>query len=196
MKGLRFFIPVLADYAQLEPVVERTLGKLAQKGITLTGVGPVDAQFGKVTVYATNGGRLAVGIQARVQARSGMRVATSGEIWLSAVPVNEANSQRVIVRDLKIAGQTDNRAINLLFALFEDPVVLERIRAGLTHDFAGDYDKVLVAARKAIAGHREGDFVLAANVSKVTNGTLKVTGQGLFLPLQVSGQASILYRPQ
>ncbi|MES2058097.1 MAG: DUF4403 family protein [Pseudomonadota bacterium] len=195
-KGLRFFIPVLADYVQLEPVVERTLGKLAKKGITLTGIGPVDAEFGKVTIYATDGERMAVGIQAKVQQRGGLRAATSGEIWLSATPFNEPNSQRVAVRDLKIAGQTDSRAVNLLFSLFEDPVVLERIRTSLTHDFGGDYEKVLVAARKAIAGHREGDFVFAATVSTVTNGTLKVTGEGLFMPVQAYGQASIRYQPR
>src|SRR5690606_4796853 len=62
-RGLRFHIPVLADYAQLEPVVERALGKLAKKGITLPALGPVDAEFGKVTIYATEGGRIAVGIK-------------------------------------------------------------------------------------------------------------------------------------
>jgi hypothetical protein len=195
-RGLRFFIPVLADYAQLEPVVERALVKRAAKGITLTGIGPVDAQFGKVTIYATDGGRLAVGIQATVQQKSGIRATTSGVIWLSAIPYNEANSQRVLVRDLKIAGQADSRVVNLLFSLFEDPSVLEGIRASLTHDFAGDYQKVLLAARKAIADHREGDFVFAANVSDVKNGTLKVTGEGLFMPVEANGQASISYKPR
>ena len=49
-KGLRFHIPVLADYAELEPVVERALKRLAAKGISLDNIGPVDVQFGKVTI--------------------------------------------------------------------------------------------------------------------------------------------------
>ena len=195
-KGLRFFIPVLADYAQLEPVVERALGKLAQKGITLVGIGPVDAQFGAVTIYATDGGRIAVGIQTNVQARRSSLITTKGEIWLSAIPYNEPGSQIVHVRDLKIAGRTDSRAVNLLFSLFQDPAVLENIRTALTHDFTGDYEKVLTAARKAIAGHREGPFVLAATVSDVTNGTLAATGEGLFMPVQASGTATIVFKPQ
>jgi hypothetical protein len=195
-RGLRFFIPVLADYAELEPVVSRTLDKLSKKGITLSGVGPVDAEFGKVTIYATEGGRIAVGIEAKVQARHHAFATTKGVVWLSAVPFNTANSQVVQVRDLKIAGQTDSQTVNLLFALFEDPGVLENIRQSLVHDFAGDYQKVLTKARDAIAGHREGDFVLSAKVDSVRNGTLEATGEGLFLPVEASGAATIVYRPR
>jgi hypothetical protein len=194
-KGLRFYIPVLADFAQLEPVVHRTLVKLAAKGITLTGIGPVDAEFGKVTIYATDGGRLAVGVETKVKARNGLIGAAHGEIWLSAVPYNEVNSQVVRVRDLRIAGRTDNKAVNLLFSLFDDATVRERIHAALTHDFAKDYEKVLLAARKATSGRREGGFVLSADISSVENGPIKVTGQGLFLPVRALGTANIRYTP-
>ncbi len=186
---------MLADFAQLEPVVHRTLVKLAAKGITLTGIGPVDAEFGKVTIYATDGGRLAVGVETKVKARNGLIGAAHGEIWLSAVPYNEVNSQVVRVRDLRIAGRTDNKAVNLLFSLFDDAVVQERIRAALTHDFAKDYEKVLLAARKATSGRREGGFVLSADISSVENGPIKVTGQGLFLPVRALGTANIRYTP-
>lgn len=194
-EGLRFFIPVLADYAQLEPVVARALVKLAGRGISLTGIGPVDARFGKVTIYATEGGRIAVGIRAAVTARSNALVSTKGEIWLSAIPVNDPGSQVVRVRDLKIAGQTDSRTVNLLFALFDDADVLANIRGALVQDFAKDYRKVLVAAQKAVAGHREGDFLLAATIAQVSNGPIAVTGQGLFLPVRADGRARIVYQP-
>jgi hypothetical protein len=194
-RGLHFYIPVLADFAQLEPVVERTLVKLAKKGIVLKGIGPVDAEFGKVTIYATEGGRLAVGITATARARRSALTETHGEVWLSAIPYNEVDSQLIRVRDLKIATRTDRKAVDLLISLVADPQVLEQIRLALTHDFVGDYDKVLVAARKAIAQRREGDFLLSAQADSVSNGLLKVTGQGLFLPVQVTGSASIAYSP-
>jgi hypothetical protein len=194
-RGLRFFIPVLADFRQLESVVQRTLRKLAAKGITLTGVGPVDAKFGEVTIYATEGGRLAVGVKTIVKARNGLLPATHGEIWLSAVPYNDEGSQLVQARDVKIAGQSDSQAVNLLFALFDDSVVQESIRGALTHDFATDYQKVLRAAKRAIAGHRAGDFLLSADITSVKNGPIKVTGKGLFLPVQVQGSANIRFAP-
>lgn len=195
-RGLRFFIPVLADFAQLEPVVQRTLVKLAARGITLTGVGPVEAKFGKVTIYATDGGRLAVGVEAQVRARNTVLGWTKGQVWLSAVPYNAPDSQVVRVRDVRIAGETNSTTVNLLFALFADSVVQDRIRSALTHDFAPDYNKVLVAARRAVSGHREGDFVLSADIAHVSNGPLKVTGQGVFMPVQAQGAANIRFRPQ
>ncbi|UIJ44574.1 DUF4403 family protein [Sphingomonas cannabina] len=195
-RGLRFFVPVLADYAQLEPVVHRALVKRAARGITLKGVGPVEAEFGKVTVYATEGGRLAVGVKAKVRARSRPELTTThGEVWLWGVPYNEPNSQVVRVRDLSIAGETDRQAVDMLIQLFLDPGVLAEIRESLTHDFAPDYQRVLTAARKAIAGRREGDFLLSANVSDVSNGEIRVTGQGLFLPVRAKGTAAIRYSP-
>lgn len=194
-RGLRFFVPVVADYAQLEPVVLKALRKRAAKGITLKGVGPVEAEFRKATVYATDGGRLAVGIEVRAKAAKSPLGTTTGVIWLSAVPYNDPNSQRVRVRELKIAGDTDSTAVDLLFLLFADEQVLEDIRTGLTHDFNRDYERVLAAARKAVAGRREGDFLLSATISDVKNGQLKVTGQGLFLPVAASGNASISYAP-
>ncbi len=194
-QGLRFFIPVLADYRQLEPVVSRALVKLAAKGISLTGVGPVDATFGKVTIYATEGGRLSVGVHATVKPRNGLFKPTKGEIWLSAIPYNNPGSQVVRVRDMKLAGESDSQTVNLLFTLFDDTVVQASIQDSLTHDFAKDYRKVLTAAQRAIAGRREGDFLLSANVDKVVNGQIAVTGGGLFLPVQVQGTANIRFAP-
>jgi Domain of unknown function (DUF4403) len=194
-RGLRFHIPVLADYAQLEPVVERTLDKLAKRGITLDNIGPVHVKFGKVTVYATEGGRLAVGIKAKADIIRSPLPPTHGEIWLSAIPYNESNSQVIKVRDLKLTGQTDHVTTNLLFSLFANDEVLAEISAALTHDFKDDYDKVMVAAKKAISMRREGDFILTAEVNGVSHGTVLVTGQGLFLPVDVTGNAHIRYSP-
>ena len=116
-------------------------------------------------------------------------------VWLSAVPYNEANSEVVNVRDLRIAGTTDREAVNLLFALFEDPEVLAEISKALITDFNKDYEKVLLAAKKAIAMRREGDFTLSAEVNEVSHGTVIATGQGLFLPVDVTGKANIRYTP-
>jgi hypothetical protein len=195
-RGLNFYIPVLADYAQLEPVIQRALVRLAAKGISLQGIGPVNVKFGKVTVYATEGGKLAVGINANADVVRSPLEGTNGEIWLTATPYNEPNSQIVKVRDLKIAGRTDREAVNLLFSLFADDEVLAEISKALTQDFKKDYDKVIAAATKAIATRREGDFTLAAQITDVSHGLVTPTGQGLFLPVQVKGIANIKYTPR
>lgn len=198
--GLRFSIPVLAEFRQLEPVVERALAKRAAQGITLPNVGPVDAGFGKVTIYATEGGKLAVGIEATAKARGSALGAgigtTRGKVWLTATPYNDPGSQRVAVRDLAIAGETDSRAVNLLLSLFDDPATIESIRLALSHDFATDYDAVVGKARKAIASRREGDFLIETEIKAVRNGAILVTGQGLYMPVDVQGSGRISYQPR
>lgn len=195
-RGLQFFIPVLADYAQLEPVVQRVLRKRAAQGISLSGIGPVDADFGKVTIYATTAAHLAIGVQTKVKARGHSWLATKGTIWLTAQPYNAPGSQLVRARDVRLASDTDSHVANLLVALFNDTSVRDTIRGALSHDFSGDYEKVLGSARKAIDAKREGDFVLSANVTKVENGQISVTGKGLFLPVRAAGEATIRYRPR
>ena len=95
-----------------------------------------------------------------------------------------------------VPSKAERKIVNLLFSLFEDPKVLDEIRAALVHDFVGDYDKVMLAAKKAIALRREGDFILTAEIRDVQHGTILVTGQGLFLPVTVTGDANIRFSPQ
>jgi hypothetical protein len=194
--GLRFFIPVLADYAQLKPVVLRTLRKLAAKGILLTGVGPVDVDFGKVTVYATTNNRLAVGVTARVVPRDRAFPATSGEAWLTAQPYNDENSQLVRARDVQLAADTDSDAVDLIVSLVDATQVQQAVALALQHDFTPDYQEVLAKAQAAIGARQQGDFFLSTDVSRVSTGRLQVTGAGLFLPVRAEGAARIAYRPR
>ncbi|WEK42532.1 MAG: DUF4403 family protein [Candidatus Sphingomonas colombiensis] len=193
---LAFQIPVLADYAQLEPVVARALAKLAARGITIPKAGPVDARFGDITIYATEGNRLAVGISVDAKLKSGLIDRTRGRVWLTGEPYNDANSELVEIRDLRVAANTNRNTVNLLIQLFQTPEVVEAIRESLTQDFAKDYAKVLRSARAAIAERRQGDFVLRADIGEVSHGRVIPTGQGLFMPVQAFGTASISYRPR
>ncbi|WP_254602645.1 DUF4403 family protein [Sphingomonas bacterium] len=194
-RGLRFFVPVIADYHQLEPVVQRALRLRAAKGITLKGVGPVDVRFGRVTVYATAGGRLAIGVDADAKARASSFLTTKGRIWLTALPFNRPNSQAIEARDVQLVADTDSGTVNLLARVFNDSSVRDSVAQGLRHDFAPEYASVLGKAKAAIGGRREGDFLLTADITRVTTGTLAVTGNGLFLPIRAEGKATISYRP-
>jgi hypothetical protein len=198
--GLNFFMPVVADYAQLEPVVLRELRKLADKGINIEGVGSVNAQFNEVTIFATDNGRLAVGIDAEVEpigARTGMSFGKSkGKVWLTGLPISEADSQVVRIQDLRIYGRTDGTATNLLLRLASSESVLQRIASSLEEDFTKDYDKVLGKAQRAVAGRQVGRFLLSAQIDEVHHDKVQVTGAGLFTPVRVSGRGQIKLVPQ
>lgn len=192
---VRFFNPVTADYAQLEPVVQRTLGKLAARGIELTGIGPVDAEFGRVTVYATTDHRIAVGVHAKVKARSSPIAAAEGDAWLSAEPFNQPGSQRVEVRNVTFATKTNSPLVDLLAALFAEPTQPASVATGLSHDLAPDHRRLLGKVERAIGERHEGDFVLRSRITGVRNRRIFATGSGLFMPVAVTGQASVIYRP-
>ena len=190
-RGLNVAIPVLADYGQLEPVLKRALDKLARKPVELEGIGPVKVAFGKVTLYPIADGRLAVGIEAEADAVRGPLSATHGKVWLTALPYNEPGSEVVRVRDLQIFGRTDRAAVDLLISLFMDRQIVQQIEGALVQDFNKDYERVLAAARKAIAERQLGDFRLNATITGVSHGQVVVTGSGLFMPTEVTGEATI-----
>jgi Domain of unknown function (DUF4403) len=197
--GLRVYIPVVADYRELEPVVLRALRKLNKKGIQIEGAGSVNADFQKVTVYATGEGRLAVGVDAEVEP-VGDRIGKSwgkakGQVWLTGSPISETNSEVIRVRDIRIFGDTDRVATNLLLALANSDSVRQEIAGALTEDFSKDYHKVLGKAQKAIGDRQEGDFRLSVRINEVSHDSIQVTGGGLFMPVMVKGSGQIVYSP-
>lgn len=197
--GLRFHIPVIADYRELEPVVLRALRKLNDKGIRIKDVGHVNADFRKVTVFATDEGRLAVGVDAVVEpvgARLGTRWGkVKGQVWLTGAPVTEPNSAIVRIRDVEIFGGTDRAAANLLLAVANSDAVRQEIASSLTQDFTKDYRKVLASAQRAIGDRQVGNFRLSVTIDEVDHDLIQVTGAGLFMPVTVKGTGKIIYSP-
>ena len=193
--GLRFFIPVIADYAELEPVVERALAKRAQRPFEVPRVGPIVARFEDATVYGTNGGRIAVGIRLAARPRAMKVEETKGQVWITALPVNAPNSRTVEFRDLKVGGMTDGVAGNLLIELANSPEIAQTIADSLTQNFTRDYEGLLAKVRVALVDKRQGAFRIATTLDHVETGTLRAAGQGLYLPVRASGGARIDYRP-
>lgn len=194
--GLQLSLPVVADYRELEPIVLKALTKLNAKGIDLPSVGRVEARFHQATIYPTEGGRVAVGIEADVRRAGSSRRPLRGVVWLSAVPVNAPGATRIEWQDLKLEARTDRGSVNLLLELFRSRLVGEEVRQALALNLQGDYDKLLVKARAAIAQKQIGDVRLAATIDEVTHGQLVVAGQGLFLPVTARGAAVLRYAPE
>ncbi len=190
----RLFVPVIASYAELEPVLSKALGKLAKKGIVLPDIGKVDVRFGKVTIYGTDGGKIAVGIEVHAESPNKL-LKPNGIVWLTGVPVNEPGSRIVRVRDLAIGATTDSPATNLLAAVALSADMQATLQEALTENFERDYMKVLIKANAALASKRTGDFLLSAVLTKVDNGRITAYGQGLYMPVTATGSATIRYEP-
>ncbi len=191
---LRFFIPVIADYAQLEPVVLRALAKRARRPFNLPAIGPVTARFLKITAYGTTGGRIAMGVTLAAKPVGGTEE-TLGVVWISGKPVNQPGSQKVGFTDLEVRGNTNGVGGDILVQLANSPALTDSIAQALTQNFTRDFQELLAKVQSAIVEKREGDFVIRAEIGKVTTGELRAAGQGLYLPVWAEGTARVEYVP-
>lgn len=189
---LVFFIPVIAEYRQLEPVVAKALVKRSARPFPIPGIGPVMAQFGKVEVYGAKGGKVAAGVTFTATARDRAYGSATGKVWLSGVPVNQPGSRKVSFTDVTVRGDTNREGADLLLKLANSPGFSQTIGTALAQNFEKDYDKLMDKVTRAIADKREGDLIIRARIDEVRTGTLKAAGQGLYLPVWGEGTASIV----
>ncbi len=194
-EGLRLFVPVIADYAELEPVIARALQKRARRPFVLPGFGPVMAEFGRVRAYGTGKGRIAVGLTLSAQRVGATGAPTQGVVWVTARPVNQPGSLTVGFADLQMAGSTNKASRNLLLRLAQYPPVAEQIAGALTQNFARDFAELRGKIDRAIVNERQGDFLIRARLARIETGELRAAGQGLYLPVNASGTAEVVFRP-
>jgi hypothetical protein len=152
-------------------------------------------KFGKSTVYGAPGGRIAVGtdVEARLEARTGEP--TRGRIWMTAVPANEPGSAQVRFTDLVVNGDTNGVGGDLLILIGRSPDFAPLIAEALTQNFTRDLDELESKIRRAVDQRREGAFVIRTRIDGFETGEIKAYGNGLYLPVRMTGGASVAYRP-
>lgn len=188
-------VPVIADYAILQPVVDRALAKRSTRPFVLPKLGSMMVKFGRSTIYGAPDGRIAVGVdvEAKLEMRSG--APTRGRIWMTAIPVNKPGSAEVHFTNLSINGDTDGVGGDLLILLGRSEGFAPLIADALTQNFAGDLDKLQGKIKRAVNQRREGAFVIRTRVDSFETGEIKAYGNGLYLPVRMVGGASVDYRP-
>lgn len=190
-RGFDVVVPVLADYAEVEPVILRALQKLADRGIANEDYGKLDVSFRNVTLYATENGRIAVGVEAAVEPIGSLTGRTWGKsrgvVWLTGTPVTEPNSEVVRVEGLEIFGNTDTEMGDLLIRVLESEEVKKEIERALVEDFARDYEDVIGKAQRGIGSVKLGAFNLSFDVDTIDHGAIIATGAGLFMPVSAKG---------
>jgi len=193
---LHFTSPVIADYAQLEPVLLRALHKRAQRPFDLPGLGPITARFEKVTLYGARDGRIAVGLHLAAKPAGSNTAETRGLLWLTAKPVNRPGSPTITFENLKVTGKTNGMGGDLLVQLVNHPAIAALLASSLTQNFTNDLDELLVKIRAAIGTMHQGDFIIRGKIDGYRIGAIHAHGNGLYLPVRMAGKAHIDYRPQ
>lgn len=194
-RGLNLHIPVVADYAEIEPVIQKALDKRSRRPFDLPTIGEVDARFSKVTAYGTAGGKLAVGLDVTARPASKLLGERKGRIWLVAKPVNRAGSAEVGFEQLSVTGDISGAGGDLLLSLANSEGVVKTIEQALAQNFTKDRDKLVEKIGKAIAVIRKGDFTIRSNLAEIETGEIEAYGKALYLPVRASGTAAIDFRP-
>lgn len=192
---LNFFLPVKADYAELEPVLMRALKRRSERPFVIPKVGNVNADFKKVTIYGTPGNRIAVGLDVVVKPDNKQLEPMEGMLWLTAFPINDAGSAEVRFKDVSVAGDTSKVGGDLLLQFGNSPTVTEMLAASLTQNFTKDVNDLKGKIHKAVDRREEGNFLIQTSTDEFDIGVIQAFGDGLYLPVRVKGQAQINYRP-
>ncbi len=183
-------VPVIADYAVLEPVIAKALSKRAAQPFVIKDFGKVMAQFGEITVYGAPEGRIAVGARFKAISDLPLVKAASGRIWLTARPLNEPNSRQVRFADIRISGETNLASQQLLFALANAPEFQATIADALKQNFEKDFAGLTAKITQAVARRRDGPLDYAISIENIATGTISAHGQGLSLPVELTVQGN------
>ncbi|MDC0886585.1 DUF4403 family protein [Altererythrobacter sp.] len=190
-EGFAATVPVLADYAQLEPVVLRELRKLAARKIERKELGRIELTVESVEIYATESGRIAVGINATAEPVGNItgRVwgRSKGTVWLTGKPVTETGSTVVRIDDLAVYGDMDRVSGDVLIRVLDSADVRTAIQAALVEDFQADYGRIIEKVRAGLADVSADDGNFSFSVDAIEHGQVQVTGQGLYMPVEARG---------
>lgn len=191
--GFILHTAVLSDFAPLEAVIAKALTKLSTKGIEVPDYGTVNVRFGRPTLYATDGGRLALGLE--IAARGPRQLLdTRGRVWLTARAVTGPGSEQVLIRDLQlVADQADGVQLPLLVAVAVAEPVRLALEVSLAQDFTRDYARLMAKIDKALTSVKIGKFELKAQMHDISHGKVLALGQGLYMPVEARGAARIDY---
>lgn len=188
VRASELHVPVIADYAVLEPVIAKALAKRAQRPFVINGYGSVTAQFDEITVYGTGEGRIAVGGAFRASSDLPMVSKAKGMIWLTARPVSEPNSRKVRFAEVQITGSTDIIGERFLFALANSPDFQGAITGALAQSFETDFNDLRGKIDRALAARKGRLTDYAITIDTVETGAIVAHGEGLYLPVDMTAR--------
>lgn len=178
-------VPVVADYAVLEPVLAEALAKRAGRPFVLGEYGTVKARFSDVVVYGTRANRIAVGITFDASSDLALWQRAQGRLWLTGRPVNAPDSRAVSFAEVAIAGETDLIGEELLLALANSGEFKGIITEALAQNFERDFASLKARIDRAVARRTDGPVDYSVRIERITTGRIRAHGQGLYLPVEM-----------
>ena len=147
-------------------------------------------------VYATEGQRIAVGIDLAARQASAPKKVTRGKVWLTATPVTQAGSAQVKFANVEVRGKTDTFGGTMLVRVAQQFSFSDTIADALAQNFAGDLDELEGKIGRALAEKRHGALLIRTKIDRFETGTITAYGHGLYMPVRATGRANLRYLPR
>lgn len=195
-RKLSLILPVIAQYSQLEPVIERALSKRAKRPFPAPAIGDRMIELRSVTAYGTKDYRVAVGVEFEAWEPGNRDDPAVGTVWLTALPVNAENSRKVEFIDPEYSIETSRFSTNILLEIAKTRDFSDTIEDALTQNFEDDFAKLLSKVDRAVSSQQFGNFSVTTDIEKVSTGKLSAYGEGLLLPVSADGETQIRYTPK
>lgn len=187
-------VPVIADYAVLEPVIAEALAKRAARPFVIKNYGSVIATFDDISIYGTEQGRIAVGGKFTANSDLPLIKRASGTIWLTARPENAPGSRAVRFRDIRVTGETDVIGGEFLFALANSPEFQTAITAALAQNFENDFAKLRAKIDRALAKRTGRLTDYSITIETIDTRVIAAHGEGLYMPVDMRARITAKLR--
>ncbi len=194
--SLALNLPVVAQYSQLETVIEKALSERSKRVFRVPAIGDRMVELRSVTAYGTDENRIAVGVEFEAWKPGKRDDPATGTVWLTALPVNAENSRKIEFLDPQYSVETTRFTTNVLLEIAKTRDFSATIEDALTQNFESDFDNLLRKIDRAVASKQLGKFTISTDIEKVSTGKLTAYGEGLFLPVSAGGETQIRYAPQ
>jgi hypothetical protein len=194
-QGINMHVPVFVPYGILEGAASDALVKPGKRKLKLKNGHSVDVTVRKVTIYGSNGGKIAVGLDVLLDAAGGL-VAPSGTVWFVARPMLDIPGRVLSIRDLTLVGQTDSAVFNALVAAINETGLHEQLMQAVRYDFAKDYQSGLDKADRWLREQPFEGFVFNGKLAGAAIRDARVAPAGVLISADANADGGLTWNPK
>lgn len=193
-RGINMHVPVFVPYGVLEAAANDALVKPGKRRLKLKNGHTVDATVRKVTIYGSTGGRIAVGLDVKLGAFSGL-VDPEGVLWFVATPQLDIPGRVLAMRDLTLVGRTDSAVFNALVSAVNETSLNADLTRSIRYDFAKDYDTGLKKADAWLQEQPFEGFVFKGKLAGAAIRDARVAPAGVLISADARADGGLTWNP-
>ncbi len=192
--GINVHVPVLVRYSVLETAARAAIVGQGPQTLQMKGGVSAEVTFHDISIYGSTGETIAVGVDMSLKALSGA-MSPKGKVWFVAIPMVDIEGRTVGIRDVKIAGQTDSKAFNMLLDAVNQTSLRDRLIEAVHYDFSKDYDEGLEKADHWLREQPFEGFVFKGNLLGAQIREVRIAPDGLLVEADAQADAAMTYNP-